>query len=239
VSATLAIAGRDLRASFLSPGGYVIVALFLVATSLVFNFGGVFEQGQIASMRGVVQAGTWLLLLVAPAISMKAVIEELRLGTFEALATAPVSDVQVILGKFLSGAGFLAILLALTAVFLVALELHGRPDYGEVACGYLGMALAGGAYLSAGLLASCLSGSQVVAYLLTVFFWFTLSVGTAVLPAHVPDHIAATLFALNPELRLNDFAIGLIDTSNVVYFATLIVVFLAAAVVSLQVRRSW
>jgi ABC-2 type transport system permease protein len=237
--ATLAIARREWQAPFLSPGGYVIAALYLLATGLVFMFGGVFEQGQIASMRGVVQAGTWLLLLIAPAISMRSISEELRLGTFETLATAPVSDAQIIVGKFLGGVAFLASLMGLTLVFLIALERHGRPDYGEVACGYLGMALAGAAYLSAGLLASSFTSSQIVAYLLTVFFWFTLSVGTAALPRHVPDRVAAPLFALNPELRLNDFAIGLLDSSNVVYFASLIAVFLAAAIVSLQVRRSW
>lgn len=237
MSRVLAIAGRELRASFLTPGGYVITCLFVLAVSLIFCFAGVFEQGQVASLRSVFASGTWLLVLLCPAITMRSISEELRLGTFETLMTSPVSEAQVVLGKFLGSMGFLVALLAPTLMYVIALELYGRPDYGELACGYLGMLLAGAAYLASGILASSLTGSQVVAYLLTVFFWLSFSVAASQLPSYLPDQLAVFAMVANPGLRLNDFAIGLIDTSNIVYFASFAAIFLLAAVMSLSARR--
>jgi ABC-2 type transport system permease protein len=100
------------------------------------------------------------------------------------------------------------------------------------------MILAGGAYLSSGLLASTLTGSQVVAFLVTLFFWLTLGVGAKVAPAYLGDRAARLAFAIDPDLRLKDFAIGLIDTSNLLYFVSIAAVFLIAATTSLRVRRA-
>ena len=193
MSRLLALAGRELRSYFLSPGGYIIIALFLLTSG--FAFVRLFESGQPASLRGVFELGTWMLMFICPAISMRAISEERRLGTFEMLMTCPVSEGEVIVGKFIAMLGFLVLMLVPTAVHVAALELYGRPDYGELLCGYLGMILVGSAYLASG------------------------------------------VFAADPDPRLRDFAIGLIDTSNIVYFVSLTVLFLAAAVRSLEARR--
>jgi ABC-2 type transport system permease protein len=232
----LAVAGREWRSYFFAPAGYIIIGLFLLMSGVIFIV-RTFEQGQPASMRSVFEYGTWMLLFVCPAISMRSISEERRMGTLEMLLTCPLSDAHVVIGKFVACVFFLFIMLAVTLVYVVALELHGRPDYGELACGYLGMLLAGGAYLASGVLASAITSSQVVAFLLTVFFWIGLSVGTKWLPGMVPGPFADVAFAADPDTRLRDFAIGLIDTSNVMYFASLIVVFLAAAIRAMDVRR--
>ena len=236
MSRSLTIAGRELRAYFLSPTGYVVAALFLLLLGIVFIVRA-FDQGQPASLRPVFDIGAWVLLFICPAISMRAISEERRLGTFEALMTCPVSETEVILGKFGAGVGLLCLILAPTALYVLALELYGRPDYGELASGYLGMLLAGSAYLATGLLASTLTNSQVVAFLVTMFFWLIVSVSTKVLPPLLTETWARPIFAVDPDLRLKDFAMGLIDTSNVVYFASIIVIFLIGAVKSLEARR--
>jgi len=208
--AVAAIVGREVRSNFLSPVGYLVAALFAAITGVIF-LARTFEQGQPASMRLVFEWGTWLLLFVCPAISMRMIAEEKRMGTWEMLNSCPVSERGIVLGKFLGG------------------MIYGRPDYGEIACGYLGLLLAGAAYLSSGLLASALCASQVIAFLLTLFFWLGLSLCAKLLPAYVPARWADVAFASDPDPRLRDFAIGLLDTSNIVFFCTLTIFFLIAA----------
>ena len=157
--------------------------------------------------------------------------------------TFPVTTGQIIAGKFAAACGFLAMLVAPTLIFVVALELYGRPDYGELLCGYLGVLLAGGMYLASGIFASTLTANQVVAYLITVFYWLILMIGakglphTDVLPARLQAGAVGVLFALDPELRLGDFVIGLIDSANIVYFCSVTLVFLTAAALVLDFRR--
>jgi len=230
------IAARELPAYLLSPAGYVITALFLLITGFLFAFAG-FEQGQSASLRPTFEVITWVLLFICPAVAMRTISEELRSGTFEALMTAPVTEAEVVVGKFLGSAAFLILMLLPTGIYAVALELYGRPDYGELLCGYLGVILAGAAYLAGGILASTLTSSQVVAFLLSVFFWVALVFSTKLLPARLDDNWADLVRALDPDLRLQNFSIGLLDTSDVVYFLSMTALLLTAAVKSLQVRR--
>ena len=231
----MAIGRRDLAAYFLSPSGYIITALFIFVTGIFFIRG--FEQGQTASMRPVFDIGIWVLLFVGPAITMRAISDEVRMGTYEMLMTSPLSEFELILGKFIAAVIFMAIMLVPTIGYVIALELHGRPDYGELICGYLGLSLAGTAYLASGILASAVAGSQVVAFLAALFFWLLLSIGTKLLPPYAGEQWAGLVVALDPDLRLRDFAIGLIDTANVAYFLALTAVFLLAAVKVLEVRR--
>ena len=119
-----ALAGRELRSYFLAPAGYIIIALFLLMSGVIFIVRS-FDQGQPASLRPVFEWGTWMLLFICPAMSMRAISEERRLGTFEMLMTCPVSETQVLLGKFLAAMVFLLIILASTTVYVIALELHG------------------------------------------------------------------------------------------------------------------
>jgi len=235
VRRALAIAKRDFIAYFFTPTGYIVTALFLFVSGIFFFAG--FQQGSTASMRPVFQFGTWMLLFIGPAISMRMISDELRTGTIEMLMTSPLAEWQVIAGKFLAGATFLIVMLAPTLIYTVGLEIFGRPDYGELACGYLGVFLAGLAYIACGLFASTLSASQVVAFLLALFFWLVLGVGAKMLPAYTSGVWTNICIALDPDLRLRDFSIGWIDTANIIYFLGFAIVFLGAAVKSLEARR--
>ncbi|MHC5022988.1 MAG: ABC transporter permease [Planctomycetota bacterium] len=232
----MAIGSREFRAYFLSPTGYIVLALFLLITGIIFFWGGLLD-GSVATLRSVFGIGTWLLAFIAPAVTMRLLSEEYRLGTFESLMTSPVRERDVIFGKFLGSLGFLAVLLVPTAGYVVALEIFGRPDYGELLCGYLGLVLAGSAYLASGLLASTLTSSQPVAFLGSLLFWIGLGLSTKLLPEHLDDRWARIVFALDPDLRLRDFTIGLIDTANIVYFLAFTGVFLVGAVGALHARR--
>jgi len=231
----IAIARRDFASYFLTPIGYVVIALFLLVSGVFFSYG--FRQGQTATMRPVFELGTWMLLFIGPAISMRMIAEETRLGTIEMLMTAPVGEGEVIFGKFLAAAMFLIVMLVPTGVYVVALEIYGRPDYGELLCGYLGMFLAGLAYLASGILASTMTSSQVVAFLIALFFWLVLAIGAKLLPPYLTDPWNSLVIRIDPDIRLRDFAIGLVDTANIVYFLSFTVVFLLAGVKSLETRR--
>jgi ABC-2 type transport system permease protein len=234
----MTIAGREWRAYFLSTSGWVVVALFALLTAIAFIFlGSGLANGQIASMRSVFAFSTWILAFIAPAITMRLLSEEFRLRTYETLVTAPVRATDIIVGKYLGAMGLLVAMLLPTLIYVALLEQYGRPDYGELACGYLGLIVAGSAYIASGVLVSTLTASQPVAFLVTLFFWMTISLAAKWLPNYVGDDLARAFYAADPEMRLRDFTIGLIDTSNVVYFLGLTVFFLMAAVQSLLARR--
>ena len=134
--AAAAIAGREIRSYFLTPGGYVIAALYLLVNGWLF-VRYVFNQGELATLRPIFSFSMLAFMLICPAITMRVVSDELRMGTIETLLTAPVRTADIILGKYAAALGFLALLLMPTLVFVVALEVYGRPDYGELLCGYL------------------------------------------------------------------------------------------------------
>jgi ABC-2 type transport system permease protein len=168
---------------------------------------------------------------------MRAISEERRQGTYETLMTSPISESEVVAGKFTASLLFLFCMFVPTGVIVTVLELYGAPDYGELACGYLGMILAGSAYLASGILASALTSSQIVAFLAPLFFWMIVNLGCKLLPPYLNERWSNILALCDSDQRLRDFTIGLLDTSNVVFFITLTAVFLIAASCVLQTRR--
>lgn len=266
MSGALVIALRELRSQHLAPGGAVVVAAFCLLGGLVHFVVGPqlagqgFAPGRPASLSLFFEAALWLMFLVAPAASMRAFSEEIRLGTLETLFTAPVRDAGIVLGKFLGALGFIAVLLLPTLLFALPIELHGRPDWGAIAAGYFGLLLVGAACSASGLLASSLTTSPVVAYLLTVFLWMLLVAATIGLPvlggvatglAGMPDtgpearrlleivaRVGAVAGEANPIARVRGFVTGLVDTFSVAYLAATTLFFLVATGQVLAIRRS-
>ncbi|MCH2133087.1 MAG: ABC transporter permease [Phycisphaerales bacterium] len=229
------IAGRDLRSLFLTPAGYVVAALFVLISGIVF-IRQVFLPGQPASMSTLLDFDALLLLFICPALTMRSICEEKRRGTWELLVAAPTNMGTIILAKFLASLGFLVVLLALTFPCVMLLELYGRPDPGEIFSGYLGVVFMGCLYLSSGILASAISGSQTIAFLLTVFFWILVGLARVGATALGPD-LADILFAIEPYGRLQAFTTGLIDTANIVYFVVGTALFLLVAMAIAEFGR--
>ena len=234
---TIAIARRELLAYFSTSVGYVVLALFLLISGLLFAL-TTLHTGVEASMRSFFDLSFFLLLFIAPAISMRLISEEMRLGTIESLMTCPVSDAQVVMGKWIGAVGFFLAMLAPTLLFPLVLEWYSAPDYGSIFAGYVGLILVGSLYLALGTLASAIWPSQILAYLVAVFFWLIFVGLTSWLPRFVGDPWSAILFKMSVELRYsNDFAKGVIDTSTIVYFVSGMVLFLTAAVKIVESRR--
>ena len=236
MSHTLAIAWREFGAFYRLPVGWVVTALYLALCAGVFTI-FVLTPGQPATMRPLFALSTWLLLFVAPAISMRLLSDEYRSGSIEGLVSAPVSDWQIVIGKHLGGTLFLLGMLAPTLIFVVVLEVVSNPDYGPILLGYLGMALVGVLYLSIGTLASSLTANQTVAFLGTLFALLLLRMATVQGAVMLDEPWSRLVSSLSVDMHMDGFAKGVLDTGDLVFFLAGSVWFIALAAIAVESRR--
>jgi ABC-2 type transport system permease protein len=234
---SLTIAWRELRGFFLSPAGWIVPAIFLFGSGLVF-MQAVFHAGHPATLRAVTGFNAIFLLIAAPAIVMGSICESRRRGTLALLQASPASSGEIVVGKWLGGLGVLLVLLVPTLLQVILLEWYGRPDLGAVASGYLGLLLLGSAVIASGLLASSLVGSQAVAFLVTCIGWVLVSVVLELgLPRLLPPTWHFMLAPTDPLQRLSDFTLGLVDTANISYFILLTAGLLVATAVVIRIGQ--
>ena len=234
---TLTIAKRELQSLFYSPIAYVVLGGFAIGSSVFFIQG--FQPGRPAAMRTTLDMVVWLLVFLAPAISMRLISEELRSGTYERLMTSPVNDMQVVLGKWLGALVFFCILLTPLLAQVAVLELVAEPELGPVFTGLVGLILVGALYLAIGVFASAWTQNQIIAFLLTVFIIsvptfaaFFLADQAALKPSY--RHL---ILYISINAQYQDFAKGLIDIRNFVYFLSTTALFLFLAVKIVESRR--
>ena len=236
---TLAIAWCDLRAFLLGPAGWLVPAMFLFASGLIF-MQAVFRAGHPASMQAALGFNAIFLLMAGPAIVMGAICESRRQGTFQLLQASPASNAEIILGKWLGGLGVLLLVLMPTLIQVLLLEWYGRPDLGAVGAGYLGLVLLGAAVVASGILVSALVASQTVAFLLTCGSWVLISVILQIAIPNVLEPVwAIRMAAVDPLARLADFTLGLLDTASIGYFISLTVTLLVLSVLAIGGRRGF
>ena len=157
-----AITRKELYSYLVSPVAYAVAAAFLLINGLVFYF---FISSPLAeaSLQPVLSSTVFILLLMTPILTMRLIAEERSTGTIELLMTFPITDLQVVLGKFLATLITYALMLVPTLVYVVVIALYGAPEVGILISAYLGLLLLGGAYIAVGMLASAFAGNQVVA----------------------------------------------------------------------------
>ena len=232
---SLAIAWREIQTYFTTPMGYIVALVYLALTGIFFGFSisGTFPE---ASTDEYIRNSSFILLLLAPAMTMRLMAEEQKLGTVELLLTAPVRDWEVVLGKFAASIVFFIVTIALTLYYVILLYSFGSPDSGTVWSGYLGLIFYGATALSIGLLASSLSNNQMVA--LVVGFGILLFLSLTEQASTLVGGTGSTiLFHMGLNAHLDDFYLGIIDTGNVVYYVTVTAIFLFLTVRSLETRR--
>ncbi|MBK7404643.1 MAG: ABC transporter permease subunit [Phycisphaerales bacterium] len=233
----IAIARREFASMFRLPVGWVVMALFLLLTASVFVL--TIAPGQPASLRDFFAVSAWLLMPVAPAISMRLLSEEHRTGTAEPLLTSPVSEAGVVVGKYLGGWLFLLCVIAPTLVYPVVLWSISdpKPDPGPVLAGYVSLVLQGSLYLAIGTAISAMTSSQTLAYLATLFPILGLLMLSSLSPGTVPAWVEPVVAAVSIRNRATDFARGIIDTSHIVFFLVATGWCLFAAHAALESRR--
>lgn len=236
MSPTIAIAARELGSYFRSSIGWVVIALYLLLAGVWFSI-ATLRPGEPATLRAFFAVSQWLLLIVAPAISMKLFADEARSGTIESLRTAPVSDWQVVFGKYLGALGFLLLMLVPTLVYVGLLEAVADPDYGPIAAGYLAVVLVGMLYLAVGLFTSALTENQIVSLLATLFFFVLLELAASQGARFVAPPADRFLFAFSILLRISDMSKGVIDTAHIAFFSLASLWFIVLTVAVLEFRR--
>jgi ABC-2 type transport system permease protein len=232
----LAIADKELRSYFASPIAYIIIGLFALLFGWFFymfltvfmrqseqmmQFGGGATNINQQMIRGVLQNSAVIILFVMPMITMRTYSEEKRSGTIELLLTSPVTDFQIIMGKFLGAMGLYAAMLLVTVLYMALLFVYGNPEWRPVVAGYLGLLLMGGCFIAVGLLISSLTKNQIVAGFLTFAVFLMLWVINWIGDSSGPTTQAIVSYLSITE-HFDDFARGIIDTKNVVYYLSFI-----------------
>ncbi|HNQ24168.1 MAG TPA: ABC transporter permease [Phycisphaerae bacterium] len=228
---------RELAAYFLSPIAYIVAAVFLLTAGLAFGL-GTFRAGGEASLRPMFDGWIMVILVfVIPVLTMRLLAEEVRAGTIEMLMTAPVTEVDVVLGKFLGAYVYYLVLLVIMLVYPLILSFFGPVDGGLLACHYLGLLLLGALYISVGLFFSACTPHQMIAVLLSLAVLVLMTFASHALAQKVTGALRALLQQLSIRAHFMDFVRGLVDLNHVVFFLTTTVFFLFLTVKWLEMRR--
>ena len=227
----LAIAHKELKSYFSTPIAYVVIGFFaflfgyfFYAMLIIFNQQSAQFEGQGGGadinqqlIRPLFLNASVILLFVLPLITMRTYSEEKRSGTIELLLTSPLSDVQIILGKFLGAMGLYAAMIAITAVHMALLFSYGNPEWKVVVTGYIGLLLMGGCFISVGLLISSLTKNQIVSGMATFAVFLLLWVINWIASFTGPT-TQSVLNYLSITDHFDDFTRGILDTKHLVYY---------------------
>ena len=230
---------------------YVVSAAFLAITGFFF-VASVSDAFAEASIRGYLAGAVFFMIFMSPALTMRLIAEEQKLGTLELLLTSPLREFEIVIGKFIAAFAMIIIMMLLSLYFVIVLFVYGDPDIGPMLSGLLGLGLYAAATLAVGLFASSLSSNQIVG----------LVVGSGILTAlTIIDFVSARLTGLGSQIldglqlggsfsvfdldsfgvaqggHFADFARGIISATDIAYYLSLTAVFLLLTVLVLEARR--
>lgn len=234
----LAIAHKELKSYFASPIAYVVIGFFALVFGYFYYALVAFFERQSMQMLGLGEGqppmnvndqvirplftnASVIILFVLPMITMRTYSEEKRSGTIELLLTSPLTDFQIIMGKFLGAMALYAAMLAVTVIHIGALFAFGSPEWQPIATAYLGLLLLGGCFISVGLLISSLTKNQVVAGMVTFSVFLLLWVVNWMASFTGPTS-QEVLNYLSITGHFEDFTMGVLDTKHLVYYLSFI-----------------
>ena len=228
---------RELSVQFYSPIAYVVIAVFLLISGIFFVADN-FLPGNEASVRSLL--GNYMpviLVFVLPMITMRVLSEEFRSGTIESLLTAPVTDTEVILGKYFGAVAFFIIMLGTTLIFPIIVAQFGPLDKGLLLSTYIGLLLIGSLYIAVGVFFSACTRNQVIAVVCSFVFLAIFTFLATYLASKHEGLVRVVLQHLSIVAHYQDFARGLLDTNHIVFFISSTALFLFFGVKALEFRR--
>lgn len=222
---------RELSSYFNSLTGYIILAIFLILAGLFTWLVGsdVFFRQQ-ADLAVFFFWAQWILLLVIPAITMRQIAEEKRTGTIELLLTKNLSSRQLVAGKFLASFLMVCITLAFTLPYYYTITQLGNADHGALLGGYFGLLLLSAAYTAIGIFASSITNNQIIAFLLTLFICVVFQLLLGFLAQFAGSGFMGDLLStLSMSEHYESISRGVLDTKDLIYFGSVILLFLFMA----------
>ena len=226
---------KELKSYFNSPMAYIFLVIFAVINGYFFTrtfF--LFNQSDMRSLFNIIPL---VYLFFIPAVTMSLIAREKNLGTMEVISTLPLKDMDFVVGKFLSAFSLVITGLLVTLIHFFTLAVVGtNVDYGAVFTGYLGLALAGAVYSSVGTFSSSITDNQVVAFIIGIFIVLVFFLMDKML-MFVPGYLTGIIQYLSVDYHLSNISRGVIDSRNLVYFASVTGFFLFMTVRILEIRK--
>ncbi len=239
MNAVGAVFRRELASYFATPVAYVFIGIFLFLANLfTFYLGALYESNQ-ANLEPFFRFHPWLYLALIPSISMRLWSEERRNGSIELLMTLPVSTAQAVFGKFLAAWCFTGIALALTFPLWITVNYLGAPDNGIILIAYLGSLLMAGGFLSVGACISACTKNQVIAFVISVMVCFLIMLSGFPLVLDffrgwVPQAVLEVIASFSFLTHFDAIRKGVLDFRDLLYFSTLILLWLYLNVVAVE-----
>ena len=226
---------KEMKSYFNSPMAYIFLVIFAVINGYFFTrtfF--LFNQSDMRSLFNIIPL---VYLFFIPAVTMSLIAREKNLGTMEIIYTLPLKDMEFVAGKFLAALSLVITGLLVTLIhFITLMQVGTNVDYGAVFTGYLGLALAGAVYSAVGTFASSVTDNQVVAFIIGIFIVLIFFLMDKML-IFVPAYLTSLIQYLSVDYHLSNISRGVIDSRNLVYFASVIGFFLFMTVRILEIRK--
>ena len=230
-----AIYMKEIKSFFNSPMAYIFLAVFVLFNGYFFtNTFFLINQSDLRSLFDIIR---WVYIIFIPAITMGLIAREKGLGTMEVISTLPIRDSEFVFGKYLAAWTLIGVGLIFTLFHFITLIYVGTNiDYGAIICGYVGLFIVGGVYASIGIFTSSLTENQVIALILGATIVFILFLIDKML-FFAPASIAGILQYIGVDYHLSNMTRGVIDSRDIIYFGSLIWLFLTLTIHSIGKRR--
>ena len=225
---------RELKAYFTSPVAYFVTVLFLLVSGIFFYFGfmplyGGFFLMDRAELRAFFSALPHILSCIIPAVTMRLFAEEKRSGSIETLMTLPVTETDIVTGKYLASFIGSLIMLAPTLLFIIPAEVYGSPDYGPIVGGFIGAIFLCASFTAIGIFTSAITKNQIVAFLAGIAICVVITMIDFLL-IFLPSGLSAVLSFISAKSHFTSISRGIIDSRDFIYFISLTALFFTATV---------
>lgn len=230
----LTIFRKELAGYFNSAIAYIVIVVFLGITGWFFT-STLFITG-VVSMRSVFEIIPFIFLFFVPAITMRTISEEKKTGTIELLLTRPITDMEIVLGKFLAALALTALALLPTLIYVFSLMTLGKVDFGSIAGTYIGLVFMCGIYIGIGIFCSSLTENQIVSFILSFLIVFALFMLNKVL-IFLPVPLASVMEYISIDYHFSSIARGVLDSRDIIYYLSGILIMLLLTRTSLESRK--
>lgn len=235
---------REIKSFFGSPIGYLVIAIFLIINGLflwVFEGDYNISNSGFADLTPFFTLAPWIFIFLIPAVTMRSFSDEKKQGTLELLLTKPLSIWQIVNGKFLGAVVLIIMAVIPTFIHVAVISNLGMPegniDMGSTIGSYFGLLFLISAYCAIGVFTSTLSDNQIVAFIISVFLCFIFYFGFEGIASTIPS-LSTIIASLGMQDHFKSMSRGVIDTRDVIYFASITILFLSFTVYNLKSVKS-